>query len=734
MEYFANSLQHLLAELERVDLLLRTQVTHSRHVVAEDERFRGLYVSEQEVDELLQRPLGRPSWLTDDPATKARLTSALAALETRSKRLKAESLRRGVDLRLEHLRQQFDLDRVDVDVLLICMGVELDLRYERLYAYLQDDVTRKRPSVDLVQGLLGPALQDRFALLRRFGGDAQLMRHRLLVLTQDPAVADPPLIARFLKVDSRIASYLLGSDALDDRIRPFTEWVEPSRELHQLLLEPHTKERLDNLAHRYDLAAGVVVHLLGPYGAGKRETAEALCHSIGQRLLVVDLERLLAEGSERFEESLELIQREAMLRRSALLWNSFDSLLEDKQRALLNAFSAELARHQGLQLLGGERSWFPGASLRDIPIIRLELARPEVNRREQVWHESLNGRSRTRCSLDLGPLASRFRLTGGQIRDAAATARNLARWRDGDQAAITMDDLYEACRLHSSQRLTSLARKITPKYRWDDIILPPERLRQLREICNHIKYRDQVYTYWGFGPKLAYGKGLSVLFSGPSGTGKTMAADIIAGELGLDLFKIDLSTVVSKYIGETEKNLSNIFNEAETSNAVLFFDEADALFGKRSEVKDSHDRYANIETGYLLQRMEEYEGVAILATNLRKNLDEAFVRRLHFTVEFPFPNALDRRRIWEGIWPKSMQRSRSVDLELMASKFEISGGNIRNIAVGAAFLAADEGVHELSMEHLLRATQREYQKMGKVITADFGQAVRRASDPFLDHH
>src|SRR4030095_4285457 len=316
--------------------------------------------------------------------------------------------------------------------------------------------------------------------------------------------------------------------------------------------------------------------------------------------------------------------------------------------------------------------------------------------------------------MDISALASKFKFTGGQIRDAAATAENLARFRDSEAVAVTMPDLYDACRLHSNQKLASLARKITPKYAWDDIVLPGDRLDQLREICNHVKYHERVYSQWGFDRKLSLGKGLSILFAGPSGTGKTMAADIIAGALGLDLYKIDLSIVVSKYIGETEKNLSQIFTEAETSNSILFFDEADALFGRRSEVKDSHDRYANIEIGYLLQRMEEYEGVVILATNFRKNMDEAFVRRLHFTVEFPFPNEEDRRRIWEGVWPTDVPRDPGLDLEFLARRFQVAGGNIRNIALAAAFLAADDsGV--VGMPHLLRATQREYQKMGKIL-------------------
>ena len=244
-------------------------------------------------------------------------------------------------------------------------------------------------------------------------------------------------------------------------------------------------------------------------------------------------------------------------------------------------------------------------------------------------------------------------------------------------------------------------------------------MRQLREICNQVKYRARVYDEWGFDRKLSLGKGLNVLFTGPSGTGKTMAAEIMAGELGLDLYKIDLSTVVSKYIGETEKNLDRIFSEARDSNSILFFDEADALFGKRSEVRDSHDRYANIEISYLLQKMEEYDGIVILATNLQKNLDEAFARRMHFCVEFPFPQEADRLRIWQRIFPQEAPLSGDVDLSFMARQFKMTGGNIKNIAIAAAFMAAVNG-GSINVEHLIKATKREYQKIGRLCTeADF---------------
>jgi SpoVK/Ycf46/Vps4 family AAA+-type ATPase len=234
-------------------------------------------------------------------------------------------------------------------------------------------------------------------------------------------------------------------------------------------------------------------------------------------------------------------------------------------------------------------------------------------------------------------------------------------------------------------------------------------------MCQRVAYRHRVLGEWGFDLKLSLGKGVSSLFSGPSGTGKTMAAEIIANELGLDLYKIDLSGVVSKYIGETEKNLNRIFTAAESANAIIFFDEADALLGKRSEVRDSHDRYANVEISYLLQRMEQYEGMTILATNLRQNLDDAFVRRIAFTIHFPFPDEESRRRIWAGIWPESTPLAADVDLEFLARQFKLSGGNIKNIALAASFLAAADG-SAVTMGNLFHATRREYQKMGRTLS------------------
>jgi SpoVK/Ycf46/Vps4 family AAA+-type ATPase len=279
---------------------------------------------------------------------------------------------------------------------------------------------------------------------------------------------------------------------------------------------------------------------------------------------------------------------------------------------------------------------------------------------------------------------------------------------------------FRACRMESNQNLLRFGRKIDPSYEWHDVVLPPDTRSQLHEICACVRHKRRVVEGWGFGAKFSVGKGLVVLFAGASGTGKTMCAEIIGGDLQLDVYKIDLSCVVSKYIGETERNLSRIFDEAETSNSILFFDEADALFGKRTEVKDAHDRYANIEINYLLQKLDDYEGIVILATNLRGNLDKAFTRRLNYLVDFPFPNEHDRERIWTRVFPNETPLREDIRLDFLARKFKLAGGNIKNIAVNSAYLAADNG-GRVGMEQVILATKREYQKLGRLCSkSEFG--------------
>lgn len=722
MEPFANSSDHLLAELERIDLLIRSRVAHLRRVQSEDEHFRGLYISEQEVDALLARPLGAPQWLNAlNGEHLAEVDAALHDLRETNARRRAASVARDIESRLDTLARTFGLDEFDVDLLLVCLAVEIDLRYEKLYAYLQDDVTKKRPSVDLTIHLLALTGCDVLEMRRHFLAAAPLVSNQIVHLLEDPSQPQSPLLARILKPDDRIVQFLLGSDEIDARLRDAARPVEPRRTLDDLLLDDDARHAFRH-AWPKDIGAPLPPLLLqGPAGAGKCSVAEALCRERNQPLLVIDIGAFSADGDgaiapARWAGIVSLVEREAALRGAAVHWRGIDALAGEVQRnalaALLRAIDGGsapcfVASSGGSEAIDGTIS-FPRRGA-----LVMRMPDPTHAQRTAAWTTALAD-AKVEERLDLASLATRFKLSIGRIQESAATARRLARGRGGGEVAITMRDLQDACRMHSNQKLTLLARKTSPHYQWNDIVLPADRVAQLREMCNHVKYRDRVYGDWGFGRKLAMGKGLAVLFAGPSGTGKTMAAGIIAAELALDMYKIDLSTVISKYIGETEKNLSRIFDEAETSNAILFFDEADALFGKRSEVRDSHDRYANIEVGYLLQRMEEYEGIAILATNFRKNMDDAFVRRLHFTVEFPFPDHDDRHRIWQGIWPQDTPRDSALDLELLAQRYEMTGGNIKNVALAAAFLAADEE-QVVRMSHVVRATLREYQKTGKLM-------------------
>jgi len=418
---------------------------------------------------------------------------------------------------------------------------------------------------------------------------------------------------------------------------------------------------------------------------------------------------------------LILILREALLQKSSLYLEGFDVLLKDEESQIpFNILINELDRFAGWIFLSGKHSWEPKRILENHRLINYAFHSPDYPLRKQLWKSFLNHNYDLSEDVDIATLASKFKLSGGQIRDAIFTACNIAMAKNPGESTLSMPDLYQGCKAQSNKKLTTLAKKIEPHHTWEDLVLPADNAEQLKEVSGYIRHKGTVYTDWGFDKKLSLGKGLNILFSGPSGTGKTMAAGIIAGEVGLDLYKIDLSGIVSKYIGETEKNLKKIFKEAETSNAILFFDEADALFGKRSEVKDSHDRYANIEINYLLQKMEEHEGIVILATNFKKNMDEAFLRRLHFTIEFPLPDEMYREKIWRNIFPEETPVEKSLDFKFLAS-FKITGGNIKNIALSAAFLAVGDS-HIITMEHIIRAVKREFQKMGKICTqGEFGK-------------
>jgi hypothetical protein len=445
------------------------------------------------------------------------------------------------------------------------------------------------------------------------------------------------------------------------------------------------------------------VVLTGPEHRAKRDVAAAACEHAGWMLHVVRLAALPDDPADA-AALRRLWEREAALASSALLVDCEDRELADPaRRSALAAFA------DGIQAALLVASPEPPASLDTA--IRVDIPRPAARERRALWTDAIGARS-GELNGCLEAIVDQFALERSDVRAAAADALAAAGGPLGDR-------LWDACRLRSRPRLEDLGQRIEATTTWDDLVLPPVPMQALRQLAAQVRQRSKVYEEWAFARRTRRGLGISALFAGQSGTGKTMAAEAVANELRLDLYRIDLSSVVSKYIGETEKNLRCVFDAADRGGAVLLFDEADALFGKRTEVSDSHDRFANIEVSYLLQRMEAYEGLAILTTNMRGALDEAFLRRLRFVIEFPFPSALQRAEIWRRVFPAQAPTD-ALDAAVLA-RMDIAGGSIRNIAVGAAFLAADAG-SRVAMEHVVAAAVTEYSKLERPLPVLEAQA------------
>jgi hypothetical protein len=413
---------------------------------------------------------------------------------------------------------------------------------------------------------------------------------------------------------------------------------------------------------------------------------------------------------------LELAMREALLIGAVPAFDRLHALAGDRR---LEWLADRLRGLKGPAFLLSEKAWMPERPLEGAAWIDVPLRLPDPAERRRLWKAAADG-AFALSAAEASALAAKFRFTTGRIERTVRTAERLLEWeRGGARAEATLDSkaLHRAGYMQVRHRLGEKAVKLEPKFAWEDLILPDDTKSLLRQACNRLSYRHVVVGEWGFERKFAYGKGISMLFTGPPGTGKTMSAMVMAREMDAELYRIDLSRMVSKYIGETEKNLSDIFDEAQLSGAILFFDEADALFGKRSEVKDAHDKYANMETSYLLQKMEEYDGLTILATNFSQNLDEAFTRRIQFIVRYPFPDPAQREQLWRSTFPKESPVVHDIDFEYLSRTFDLAGGPIKNVVLTAAFLAAEDGV-PIGMKHMIEAVKQEYKKTGKVLLKD----------------
>ena len=637
---------HLARRLEIVnDRVLRAVSARRQGDPAPDDPFRGLYLNDETVGWLVARHGGLS---LDGQDERAELDAVEAEADA------AEAAGHRVTLR--QLARAFDLAAVDVELLLVAMLPEVDARFESLIGYLNDDVTRRRPAVGLALELChlpvasGPARA-------RLAPASPLVSGGLLVV-EDP---DRPFLGRSLRVPDRVVSHLLGDDT-------------PETAVAELLSQRPTAVDLPGTARLASAIADgqrmvCVRDVLG--GPGRAFGAAALSGA-GFGILPIDFAQLGRAPD--VPGTLGRVVREARLTGAGIIAEVGTG--DDPTTLLLLRGLADASVPVVLVM----RSHWDSSWSTRMPLL-VDAPAFLAGQRAALWGTELGSWDDARLAA-----TTPFVLSPDGVARAAESARRQADFEDAD---VQAEHLRRGARLQNAAGLERLARRIEPAVGWDDLVLPPLVLNQLQEIALRARHREQVLGEWRMRPGGGRGRGVTTLFAGDSGTGKTMSAEVIAADLGLDLYSVDLATVVDKYVGETEKNLERIFSEAAGVNGVLLFDEADAVFGKRSEVKDAHDRYANIESAYLLQRMESFDGLAILATNLRANLDEAFTRRLDLVVDFPNPEVAQRRALWDRCLGQVLPRDADLDLDFCAEAFDVTGGSIRSIAVTAAYLAAD---------------------------------------------
>ncbi len=625
----------------------------------------------------LEARAGAPAENLPDAAT---LLGAIAAAEND---LPAPSA-------LQRVCEGFKLSPFERDILLLCAGCELDATFPKLCAAAQGDERRTHPTFGLALAALPEAHWS------ALNPGASLRQWRLLDIAPGEHLTSSPL-----RIDERVLHFLAGVAAPDARLRGLLDAVAAPDQLPPSHLD--LARQLATLWQQsQDSGAFPAVQLTARETPAAVALAAVAASALDLRLQILRATDLSASPVER-ESFARLLEREAVLGRFALLVE----LDPGASPETIHAAASLLDLTQSPVLLCSAEP----LHLRTRPLARLAVPATAPAEQRQLWHEALGETAAAALNGQVDLVSTQFQLSPAAIR---AAGHSVALRHAAEKAPDLGHALWDACRAQTRPKLDGLARRIETLATWDDLVLPTAPCQTLRTIAAHVRQRARVYEEWGFAERSDRGLGIGALFTGGSGTGKTMAAEVLANELRLDLYRIDLSALVSKYIGETQKNLRHVFDAAESGGAILLFDEADAVFGRRSEVRDSHDRYANIEVGYLLQRVETYRGLVILTTNQPQSIDAAFSRRIRFTVQFPFPDATQRAEIWRRVFPASTP-TEALQVEKLA-RLNLAGGHIRNLALNAAFLAAD--AHEpVRMKHLLAAAQTEFAKLEKTLSA-----------------
>ena len=612
--------------------------------------------------------------------------------------------------RLAHLAHSLELSDAATRVVGALIAIERDVDLERACAYAWNDFSRRRPDVGfLVELVSGGDERLRERARAELANDATLRRYRMVVVGSPGDIDAVPPDRRTVRLTDRSIAYLAGDDTLDPALERIARVAAPAA-IADLVL-PDGVLALARRALKLDGPSRVLFH--GAAGIGKAAVVRALASEADRAVLTVDAAELV-RAPDLLDERMARVLRETVLRDVVTILRGGEALDDTQYNATFERF-AELSRQLPGPVVFTCRvrpAWLVHA----VPeLVEVPFPAPTGPARLELWRRAMGPQHRLVADDDLHQVAGRFALGGEAIHRAARRAITQARLRSPDGPRVELADLTESARLMLQHKLGSVARRVAPGFEWDDLVLPDETLDGVRELLAFAKHRSFLLEEWRFDRKLPYGRGVSAVLAGPPGTGKTMVAQLVARELGYDLYVIELAQLVNKYIGETEKNLARVFDEAEHSHAILFFDEADSLFAKRTDVKSSNDRYANLEVNYLLQRMESYNGVTLLATNLEQGLDEAFKRRLRFSIQFELPEPPVRARLWRSMFPAETPLAPNIDWERLGERWEMAGGHIKKAAVRAAARALARGKDAvITAADLETAAQLEYREMGRV--------------------
>lgn len=509
-------------------------------------------------------------------------------------------------------------------------------------------------------------------------------------------------------LDSRIRSFALGERWEDPCMEEYGRWIWQDEYRPEEMKGEFGSAEYRLLSGFLESGKGCMIQ--GAEGSGKRTLLRRFAREAGRPVFCMDADAVCKERITDQRTVLDRIIRECRIQQAMLAVSRSETEDGEEKELLIRAFRMAGKYLAGFLVIQSQEMPLP-EELSELMQIR--IAMPDLQKSAELWRKTA---AEFPCASDIRPeeLAGLMTMTPGRIRRTFLQG-DLIRKQEG-LAEIQEKHLRAAAGM-SGTRMAGKAVRVEAGYGFEDLILPESQKEQLRLVCSQVKNRYLVYEKWGFSSRRTYGTGISLVFSGPPGTGKTMAAQVMASELGLELYKVDLAAVVSKYVGETEKNLNQIFEEGKKKRAILLFDEADVLFSKRTEIKDAHDKYSNMEAAFLLQKMEEYTGTAILATNYLQNIDEAFKRRFSYIVEFPFPDRSSRRLLWESAVPSRLPLGKDVDFDFLAEYLEMSGSQIKNSLLGAAFLTADKGQKQVGMHQILEAAERELYKSGRKIPA-----------------